>query len=213
MSTGGSDTRTESDRRERRRHAMLDAARKLFVERGYDAVSLSEIVKLSGGSLATLYELFENKAGLLGAIVASQRFGTHEKIDAVIERDGAPAAMLKEIAGILIDGFSDPETLGLIRVVMGETLRDPAFAQSIFEAAHIPSVERLSALFADWHAAGRATIPDPMLAVHMFLGLVLHAPQTRALFGESCNPLMLPRDALLREATAMFVTRYGIDAA
>ncbi|MGH6781340.1 MAG: TetR/AcrR family transcriptional regulator, partial [Sphingomonadaceae bacterium] len=102
------------DRRERRRQAMMDAARELFVERGYDAVSLSEIVKRSGGSLATLYELFENKAGLLGAIVANKRFGTHEQIDALIARGGVPAVMIKEIAEILIENFSESEMLGLI---------------------------------------------------------------------------------------------------
>jgi len=189
---------------------MLDAARRLFVERGYDAVSLSEIVKRSGGSLATLYELFESKAGLLGAIVASKRFVTHEQIDAVVARGGPPAKMLADIADTVIDSFSDDETIGLMRVVMGETLRDPAFAQSIFRAAHVPAVERLAALFSGWDAAGQATIPDPMLAVHIFFGLIIHGEQTRAFFGDACAAVLPPREALVREATALFVTRYRI---
>lgn len=54
--------------RERRQSAILDAAESLFLEQGYDRTSLAEIVKRSGGSLATLYELFGNKQGLLHAI-------------------------------------------------------------------------------------------------------------------------------------------------
>ncbi|RYD43145.1 MAG: TetR/AcrR family transcriptional regulator, partial [Sphingomonadales bacterium] len=49
--------------RERRQSAILDAAESLFLEQGYERTSLAEIVKTSGGSLATLYELFGNKQG------------------------------------------------------------------------------------------------------------------------------------------------------
>lgn len=35
------------------------------MEQGYDGTSLAEIVRRSGGSLATLYDLFGNKQGLL----------------------------------------------------------------------------------------------------------------------------------------------------
>src|SRR5688500_10647932 len=57
-----------SSPRERRQSAILDAAESLFLEQGYERTSLAEIVKRSGGSLATLYELFGNKQGLLHAI-------------------------------------------------------------------------------------------------------------------------------------------------
>lgn len=207
---GGSTAKTESDRREKRRQAMLDAARELFVERGYDAVSLSEIVRRSGGSLATLYELFENKAGLLGAIVAAKRFGTHDQIDAVVARGGSPARMVAEIANIIIDSFADADTIGLMRVVMGETLRDPAFAHAIFSAAHVPAAERLAQLFSDWDRAGLAAIPDPMLAVHLFFAQIVYGEQTRAFFGDVCDVVLPPRAALVREATAMFTAFYRI---
>jgi AcrR family transcriptional regulator len=211
--TPGSTSRSEPDRREKRRQAMLDAARELFVERGYDAVSLSEIVKRSGGSLATLYELFENKAGLLGAIVASKRFVTHEQIDAIAAGRGSPAEKIGAIADVIIDGFADAETIGLMRVVMGETLRDPAFAQTIFTAAHLPAVNRLAELFSDWADAGLAAIPDPMLTVHLFFGLIAYGQQARAFFGDACNATLPPRAALVREATAMFVSFYHISTA
>src|SRR3546814_5445337 len=59
--------------RERRHEAILDAAEALFIEQGYDRTSLAEIVRRSGGSLATLYELFGNKQGLLHAIAIRWR--------------------------------------------------------------------------------------------------------------------------------------------
>ena len=56
-----------------RHEAILDAAETLFIEQGYDRTSLAEIVRRSGGSLATLYELFGNKQGLLHAIAIRWR--------------------------------------------------------------------------------------------------------------------------------------------
>src|SRR3546814_3108340 len=50
-------------RRQDRRKAILDAAESLFLDQGFDRVSLAAVVGQSGGSLATLYELFGNKQG------------------------------------------------------------------------------------------------------------------------------------------------------
>ena len=47
-----------------RRQAIMDAAKALFLSKGYAATSLEEIIATSGGSLATLYKLFGNKQGL-----------------------------------------------------------------------------------------------------------------------------------------------------
>src|SRR3546814_4948641 len=56
-------------RRQDRRKAILDAAESLFLDQGFDRVSLAAVVGQSGGSLATLYELFGNKQGLLRAVI------------------------------------------------------------------------------------------------------------------------------------------------
>lgn len=191
---------------------MIAAARSLFLERGYEAVSLGEIVRHSGGSLSTLYELFENKLGLLGAMVADQRFEKLERIDAIIAADHSPAATLRAIAATLHAGFMDPPTIGLMRLVMAETLRDPGFGHALYKAAHVPAVERLTNLFALWAADGRATIPRPAIAAEFFLGLTVHWGQTRALFGESgaCGPLPASLDEMLNEAIALFLRGYGI---
>ena len=47
-----------------RRRAILDAAAALFLERGFADTSVGDVVKRSGGSLATLYSLFGSKEGL-----------------------------------------------------------------------------------------------------------------------------------------------------
>lgn len=53
--------------------ALLESATVLFLEQGYDAVSLDDIVKHAGGSKTTIYKYFGNKEGLFTAICDYRR--------------------------------------------------------------------------------------------------------------------------------------------
>ncbi len=57
------------DRRQRRREAFIEAGAELIAERAFENVSLSAIVRRSGGSLQTFYEMFGSKSGLLRTMV------------------------------------------------------------------------------------------------------------------------------------------------
>lgn len=203
--TGG-----DLNRRERRRLAMIDAGRRLFLERGYEAVTLAEVVRLSGGSLSTLYELFESKAGLLAAVMTDHRFGMTESIDRAVAKGGAPAVQLRAIARAITADLAAPETLGLIRIVMAESLRDPAIGRWIYHAVHRTSANRLVDLFAEWREAGLADIPDADRAARMLFGLILSGMQARILYGDQAECEFAERVAMADEAVGLLVRGYNI---
>ncbi|MFF4618870.1 TetR/AcrR family transcriptional regulator [Nonomuraea jabiensis] len=58
-----------AQQREQTRQALLRESRRLFAERGYGAVSLSEIVAEAGVTKGALYHLFESKAELFRAVL------------------------------------------------------------------------------------------------------------------------------------------------
>jgi len=60
------------DRGVARRQAFLKAARTVFLENGYEAASVNDVVRLAGGSLATLYSQFGSKEGLFFAVASDQ---------------------------------------------------------------------------------------------------------------------------------------------
>lgn len=170
--------------RERRQGAILDAAETLFLEQGYEGTSLAEIVKLSGGSLATLYELFGNKQGLLHAIAARWR---DEAVGDALERNrDAPrshADMLMDYARQKIDTMKSPRAIALIRMLISEALRDRAFALQTYHAMHLPALREVSDLFAEWTAAGEAEIDDPDAAAKFFFALVSGDSMLNVLIG------------------------------
>src|SRR5271170_4592636 len=61
-----------------RRADFIDAAIELFMQRGISEVTLQDIVRYSGGSRTTLYELFGSKEGLIVAATTLAGERLHE---------------------------------------------------------------------------------------------------------------------------------------
>lgn len=170
--------------RERRQSAILDAAESLFLEQGYERTSLAEIVKRSGGSLATLYELFGNKQGLLHAIA------TRWCDEAMLRSLGNEATgglssvdTLKAYAHRQSELMESPRAVALMRMLISESLRDREFALQIYRDLHVPALEELIELFAEWAATGRAEIDDPKAAARLFFDIVVGDSMLNTLMG------------------------------
>jgi TetR/AcrR family transcriptional repressor of mexJK operon len=193
------------DRRERRRKAILEAARTLFLRHGFDAVSLSDVVARSGGSLSTLYDLFGSKRGLLRAVMHSQFSQDIERVDDMLGRGGPPHDVLLEVALGTQEYLAAPDMVSFMRFVAGESLRSPEFGARFFEDVHQSFVERYAALFARWSAEGRLRIDDPALAARQFISLILHDLHVRAIYaGGGSHPDR--REA--ERAVALFLDHY-----
>jgi len=71
--------------RDRQRRRILDAAAKLFDERGIDRVTMAEITSASGVQASTTYQYFSNKDeivwGILGTVMAEDTERAKQKIE------------------------------------------------------------------------------------------------------------------------------------
>lgn len=196
------------DRRLERRRAMIEAAESLFLELGYDATSLAAIVKRSGGSLATLYELFGNKQGLLRAMIelrdAEDRCPGYGQDCAIT----APSELLRGYAHRLYAHVTSRRAIALKRIVITEALRDPDFARTLYEDIHLPSVRELARILRQLDADGRAKVDDPMAAAGLFFAIVMSDAQLRVLV-EGDTGLLDP--AALDWRLVPFMSHFEID--
>jgi len=195
----------EMGRRERRAGAMVAAAKALFLEHGYDGVSLTQIVRRSGGSLSTLYDLFGNKLGLLAAVVDAERSDGIGQLSAILSRDDSPETILRAAATHLLDAIAEPDFGGLIRLVLSQALSSPEFATRVYADNHAPLIDAFVPPFRRWHEEGRAGFPDPVLSAHIFAGLFFHAPQIRVLFRDHRAPELYDRQNIIERIVTMFL--------
>jgi len=72
----------------RRRQEILEAALKLFSEKGFHNVTMQEIAQKAEFAVGTMYKFFENKEDLYKALVLEQSDKFHRALTAAIEGPG-----------------------------------------------------------------------------------------------------------------------------
>lgn len=89
--------RSQEERREATRKALMAAARTLFAERGYAATGTPDIVAAAGVTRGALYHHFADKLALFEAVVEDEHRAVAEAITAVADGASAPADMIEAL--------------------------------------------------------------------------------------------------------------------
>ncbi|WBX84499.1 TetR/AcrR family transcriptional regulator [Sphingosinicella microcystinivorans] len=200
---------TQDERRTVRRQAILDAAEVLFLEHGYPCVSLSAIVQRSGGSLATIYQMFGNKQGLLRAVVDRNTDESLKDLDTLLANGLPPRRILEEFAISYLAFATTPRKIAFMRLVITESLTDPDFGEAFDRDMQMKYVARIASLFEHWNANGLARIDRPRQAAELYLAILLCNLPIRFMLGR-------PPENTSREDTiwrlACFLDRFGMEA-
>lgn len=101
--------RSQEDRRNQTRAALVSAARALFAAKGYAATSTPEIVTQAGVTRGALYHHFPDKLALFAAVVEEEHLLMAMSINAAGEGDDEPGPIKALIAGcdIFLDAMQD----------------------------------------------------------------------------------------------------------
>jgi TetR/AcrR family transcriptional regulator, mexJK operon transcriptional repressor len=210
MSHPGAGETLASSRREARRQAFLQAAGDLFIEKGYGATSLADVVRRSGGSLATLYEFFGNKAGLFKALIADRVTRITGVFDAAGAAERRPGAALDEFGRKMLDLILDPEVIAVQRLVIAESSQFPELASTFFAAGPAAANTRLRAYLAEQATRGRLRITDADLAAEHFGGLIKGSLHACTMFGiPDAIPDPAERERRVKVGVALFLKLYG----
>lgn len=201
--------RATDTRRDRRKRAILDAARSLFLEKGYGATTLSDIVSRSGGSLTTIYDLFGNKPGLLCAMVEERCARLANVIERASMGSRGPAEALREIAEYMFDQLNEPEAVALFRIVIAESPRLPELGRHFYESGPVVAQAKLADYLARETALGTLRVDDPALVAPLFFQMIIGNIQLQLL----CSiPTSLTPEAKARHldhVVAVFLNLFG----
>jgi TetR/AcrR family transcriptional repressor of mexJK operon len=203
----------ESGRSATKHRAIIEAARALFLRKGYGGTSMDEVAALAGVSKVTVYNHFADKERLFTAIItgdiAATETLTHDMVTALCDSNDLEND-LRQFARRHITDVTQSHLIQLRRIIIAEADRFPELARTWY--ANGP--ERAHATLADqFHALAQREIlrvDDPLLAAQNFNWLILSIPLNKAMFHGSdttFTPEELQRYA--DEAVRVFLAAYA----
>jgi AcrR family transcriptional regulator len=168
---------------------ILDAAGKVFLERGFTGASIDEIAEAAGAGKPTIYARFSSKEALFTAVM-ERLVRRNTSLEAIPCAGVSIEDRLEALAAEILRRLLVPETIGLIRAAVAEARRFPLLATSVSRMArerHAEAVGRLLSEFAKREPAPApsAFAPDRLPeTAFRFLNLAVMPMLLRALFGE-----------------------------
>jgi TetR/AcrR family transcriptional regulator, mexJK operon transcriptional repressor len=173
---GGRPTREEA---ERRHGALLATAFRLFLDKGWDGVSVEEIARQSGVAKGFIYARYSDKAALFVGAVAhlmEAAIGTLHAAGPLPEDvEEGLLAFGRKLLGLALQ----PDALACHRQFIAEAPRFPGLAQLFLERNRV--LDTIVEVLATYVKRGALDIGDAGLAAEHFAILVVGVPRMLAL--------------------------------
>lgn len=191
-----------------RREQIIDAATEMFLEQGYEAVSVDEIIRVVGGSKTNLYKQFGGKEGLLGEIVAQMCntfLGSLNQLDISTLRasDG-----LRVLASTLLRVLLKERHVAFQRLMFAVSGRFPDMTRIWSQSGPERSQQLIAAFIVSRQGAGELREGDPGMLAALFHDMVVSSLLNRCLMGERPSQEEIRRT--VDAAVELFINGYAV---
>src|SRR5271166_5144177 len=139
------------------RQAIVEAAVRLFLQRGFGSVSMDELAEAAGVARRTLYNQFTSKEEIFREMLLRVSGHLEEVFPPGVETQGDVEQVLRLVAYMILELHGRPEYLGFLRMVVADSRQFPWIAEE-FAAVMDPQTERLARYVAHLTAMGVHTI-------------------------------------------------------
>lgn len=109
-------SQTNAQRSTQTRQTLLEAARSLFVEKGFAATSTPELVKRAGLTRGALYHHFRDKSDVLYAVLEEEARQVAEEIEKAAPANVSPVEALRDGSIAYLDAMAYPGRTRLLLV-------------------------------------------------------------------------------------------------
>jgi AcrR family transcriptional regulator len=187
------------------RDAIVDAAERLFLQRGFGAVSMDDLAEAAGLARRTLYNQFASKEEIFREMLLRVSRQLEDAFPPGIETQGDVEDVLRLIARLILQLHKNPGYLGFLRMVVADSRQFPWIAEE-FAAVMEPQTERLTRYLAHLTAMGILDCRNPILATHQFMGLLNDLSLWPWMMGRESLPI--PADEVVDETVRMFLQHH-----
>jgi AcrR family transcriptional regulator len=190
-----------------KRRQILDGARKIFMDLGFDGASMNEIARSAGVSKGTLYVYFADKNRLFEAIVEAEAL---EQGKEVFNFDPARDAetTLREFGRAYIQLLCRPGGGSSIRTVMAIAERMPEVGNRFYENVLEKTIHRFAEYLGARIGSGDLAIDDCRLASSQFMMMCQASLFLPFVFQAAPAPSPERIAQVVDSATRMFLAAY-----
>ena len=201
----------DEGRSARKRRAILDAGRTVFMRGGYQGASMDEVAAVAQVSKQTVYKHFADKQTLFTEILTNDmEKRALELVEALTATEGDPTD-LRQLARRHIASIVKPEVMRMRRMVIGEADRFPELARAWAQRGIEVGLAKLTERFAQLADRGILRVEDPRRAAEHFNWLVLSTPLNRAMFDPDAKFSPKELEAFADEGARAFLAAYAAD--
>src|SRR5258706_2701861 len=169
---------------------ILDAARKVFLDRGFEGASIEEIADVARSGKPTIYARFRDKKALFTAAVTRYVVAKQSRLVNFSASGKSLEERLTNIGEAVLQEVLTPEWIGLLRLAIAEARRFPDLGSIVIRLTRERGAETMIRLLGEAVESGEggafpAFSPHPLpVTARYFIGLILLAPLLRGLSGE-----------------------------
>jgi AcrR family transcriptional regulator len=202
-----SSLRIVSDEDSSKRRQILDGARKVFMDLGFDGASMGEIARSAGVSKGTLYVYFADKNRLFEAIVEEEAL---EQGKAAFNFDPARdvTTTLMDFGQAYIQILCRPRGGSALRTVMAIAERMPEVGRRFYNNVIALTIARLAAYLQAHVRSGDLAIADCELAATQFMQMCQASLFMPFVFQAAPAPSAERIAQVVESATRMFLAAY-----
>src|SRR3954454_16153983 len=191
-----------------KRRQILDGARKVFMNLGFDGASMGEIARAAGVSKGTLYEYFADKSRLFEAIV-EQEMSDQQKVAFNFDPERDVATTLRKSGQPYIQLLCRPAGASAIRTVMAIAERMPDVGRRYYENVLEQTINRLASYLEAHVSTNDLAIADCKLAASQFMQMCQASLFLPFIFQAAPPPPASQIAAVVESATRMFLAAYA----
>jgi TetR/AcrR family transcriptional regulator, mexJK operon transcriptional repressor len=157
---------------EARRQEIVAGVAPLFLERGYEQVTIDDIVEKIGGSKRTLYEHFGGKAGLFEAVISEYCASVQRDLFAAVDQDSSPEKQLIAIGTRFLAMLLHSRILELHRLMVSMGRNFPMVSRRFYQLGPRTAYSGVAGWMERQQQAGKVGPGDPVVMAELFLDML-----------------------------------------
>lgn len=207
VATGSETLLHTGDEDSAKRRQIMDGARRVFMDLGFDGASMGEIARAAGVSKGTLYVYFTDKCRLFEAIVEQESLD-HGKLAFNFDLEREAEATLRDFGRAYVELLCRPDGGSAVRTVMAIAERMPDVGRRFYERVLQHSINRLAGYLEARVNVHELSIDDYQLAAAQFMMMCQATLFQPYIFQARPAPSAAQIAQVVSSATRIFLAAY-----